>query len=203
MAAAAAAAASAVTKPLDVMVDIETLGTTDSAPVLSIGAVLFNADTDEEFGAKFHANLEVADDTPGEVISVSTIFWWLQQSDAARQAVACAERKPVVECLADFVAFASQGLGDPRNVRMWANSPSFDFVILRACMKRHAPDMKWPFSPFAERDVRTALRLTGVHVDRSGLTSHNALHDAVMQADAVRRAKKCIPLKAAVTPTPP
>ena len=179
-------------KPLDVSVDIETLGTDDSAPVLSIGAVLFNADAVEEFGAKFHVNLEVSDDTPGEVISVDTVFWWLQQGDEARHAVARAERKPVAECLAEFVAFASQGLGAPRNVRMWANSPSFDFVLLRACLKRHAPDMKWPFSPFAERDVRTALRLTGVRVDRSGLTSHNALDDAVMQAEAVRRAKMCI-----------
>ena len=177
-------------KPYDVMVDIETLGVTESAPVLSIGAVLFDADGEGTVGEPFHVHLEVSDNVEGEKIEVGAVLWWLQQGEAARKLVTDATRLPVATCLEQFIAFASQGLEDPSQVRMWANSPSFDFILLRACLKRHAPELKWPFSPFVERDVRTALRLTRTRVDRSGLTSHSALDDAIMQSRAVQEAKK-------------
>jgi exodeoxyribonuclease VIII len=69
---------------IDVMVDLETMGTSHTAPIIAIGAVVFgnNATHDnEEFYETI--SLQSAVDS-GAVIQPSTVLWWMQQSDEAR-----------------------------------------------------------------------------------------------------------------------
>ncbi|POO54357.1 hypothetical protein CPJ18_02345 [Agrobacterium rosae] len=63
---------------LDLMIDIETLGTAPGSVILSVGAVTFNAETGE-FGEGFYAAVEPQSAVDmGLTIDVSTLKWWME-----------------------------------------------------------------------------------------------------------------------------
>ena len=66
--------------------------------------------------------------------------------------------------------------------RVWAKGPDFDCVILASLF----PAIKWPF--WKHRDVRTVLDVAGIRDRKFEGTAHNALDDAVNQANALREA---------------
>ena len=75
-----------------IMIDLETMGVTPQAPIVSVGAVMFDPDT-RKIGRKmsgktFYAELdwEWQDRKPCE----STVQWWSEQSKEARDALGCA-----------------------------------------------------------------------------------------------------------------
>ena len=66
----------------NVMVDIETLGTSSNSVILSIGAVEFD---NENLGAEFEVYIDPESCTDhGLVIDAPTVMWWLGQSNEAR-----------------------------------------------------------------------------------------------------------------------
>ena len=67
----------------DIMLDIETLDTSPSAIVLSIGAVKFNS---VGLGDTFYVRLDSDPQLAlGRTQSEATLTWWAGQSDAARK----------------------------------------------------------------------------------------------------------------------
>jgi len=166
------------------MIDIETLASSEDALVLSIGAVVFNSD---RVVRDFYVNVDPYSQ-PGGHIEVSNIMWWLQQSDGARQAFFNEDypsQHPIValDRLADFYH-------DNKIAEVWANPPTFDLAVIRNLWKDTTgkySDMSfiWPWKK--EMCFRTAMRVAPnmERLKRDKASHHNALEDARHQAMAL------------------
>lgn len=170
----------------DLMIDLETLGIKPGYAILSIGACIFAPEiesTDKEIlKHSFYANIDRASCVEaGLLIDPDTELWWSQQSDAARLAFETPAPRPLEDVIQDFVLWMRKFPG--LIVNHWANSPSFDYIILKAAFE--AVGARWPFPFYKERDVRTLKNIFPPAVRHEG-EAHNALDDAVHQARQVQ-----------------
>ena len=170
----------------NVMVDIETLGVRTGSVVVSIGAIFFDPFSDK-LGVPFSISLSLQEQVDkGALVDISTVKWWMDQSDEAKKAAFFGGQEvPVVEGLNEFSAFLL--CSGAENLRLWSNGPSFDSVQLQSLYSRY--NIKWPARYNADRDCRTIFELAfpegTVPVEDVG-TAHNALDDATWQAKAVQ-----------------
>lgn len=169
------------------MLDIETMGTSPSSPILTIGAVFFEPSTGE-LGPQFYqvATLRSEMDN-GAVPDADTIMWWMQQSEQARSALA-AKAFPINEVLTNLSNFSLSHA--PANfIQVWGNGANFDNVLLRDAFRRAQTQPFWNF--WNDRDVRTIVELgrqLGFDPKRDMPFTgekHNALDDAIHQAKYV------------------
>jgi len=159
---------------MHIMVDLETMGTRPDAPIIAIGAVMFdgNAILDE-----FYVNIDLcsAVEDGGATIDPSTVMWWMKQSSDARSALE-ADCVSVAEGLDSFALWLSTV--EPEGI--WGNGASFDNTILSEAYARLGKKTPWPFRK--DRCYRTMKNMRGdIEMDRTG-THHNALDDARSQA---------------------
>ena len=162
-----------------IMIDLETLGTNPDAPIIAIGAVLFDPATGEQ-GATFYEAVDFEDACRRGAASGSTIKWWLGQSDAARAAVVKGEAL-LEDVLRRFRMFCVEESSAAPIV--WGNGATFDISILEHAHRQIGRNVPWKF--FDVRDCRTVAALgEGLDVDRSMAkgVAHHALDDAVSQA---------------------
>lgn len=162
---------------MDIMIDIETLGRTPGSVILSIGAICFD---NSGCGASFYEAISPASCTDaGLTIEADTVAWWMAQSDDARAAAFDPNAKHI-----NVVLFAlKQWFIDCGGDKPWSHGAAFDFPILEEAYRRTLM-MPAPWDFRNVRDTRTLYGLSGVKVDRSIGTHHNALDDAVAQAHA-------------------
>lgn len=165
---------------MDVMLDLETFDTKSSALVLSIGAVKF-----DRYGlhGSFYRVLSPCDQQArGRTVSASTAVWWMQQSDAARAAVANpSEIQSVEGALRDFAEFMQHGALDGG---LWGNGSDFDNAILGSLYDAYGLHKPWAYHQ--NRCYRTLKALYQRRRGRLGAvrdgTPHHALDDAMGQA---------------------
>lgn len=157
----------------DVMLDFETLGNGKDKCVCQVGAVYFDKITGA-LGPEFKANIDAAShEKHGGRIDANTVYWWLQQSDAARKSL-LDNRRDVVAVFTDLNQFLSTA------VRIWSHA-TFDFVTLVETMTQLS--IKPSFGYKKGLDLRTLTYLGGVKVNahlREG-THHDALEDCKFQ----------------------
>lgn len=164
-----------------VMVDLETLGTSADAVIMSIGAVRFDLETGDIDDLGFYASVSV--DSNLELkrrVSEDTLLWWLKQSPAA-QKVFHEPKIELPEALADF----SDWLGTDDNY-MWSNGADFDLPMIAHAYTQARIEVPWKF--WNSRCMRTYKNLPGaknIKFDAEGV-KHNALSDAVNQARQVQ-----------------
>ncbi|HCC7842253.1 TPA: 3'-5' exoribonuclease [Citrobacter freundii] len=172
------------------MIDMETMGNSPDAPIVSIGAVFFDPSTGNT-GAEFYRVVSLESSMSfGMKPDAARIQWWLKQSSEARSAILVDEAmglRESLELLADFIA--ENAANGSHTVQLWGNGCSFDNVILR---RAHALT-ETPFAvPFRnDRDVRTMVELgksVGINprydIPFEG-DMHNALSDARHQVKYV------------------
>ncbi|WP_165130382.1 3'-5' exonuclease [Affinirhizobium rhizoryzae] len=158
----------------DLMIDIETLGNRPGGVILSIGAVAFDADTGE-IGEEFYAAIDPETSSKvGLTTDISTMLWWMKQSEAAREE-AFSGKHSINMALTELSIFVKWQ--EPS--RVWAKPPSFDLVMLEAAFRACDQDIPWHFR--VHRDCRTIFDITGTKQPEVG-TAHNALDDAKAQA---------------------
>ena len=173
---------------LDGMVDIETLSTNTNAVILSIGAIKFDPQrisSEEELSKhSFYMNVDRNDCAfHGLHTSSETVTWWEQQSKEANNAL-LTDPQPLTFALTRFMQFMH---AEPRINKLWANSPSFDCIILREAF--NAVNIMWPFPFWQDRDVRTIKDMAFPNGDAPNFilgTAHNALDDCIGQARCVQ-----------------
>lgn len=166
-----------------IMLDLETLDTGPRSTILSIGAVRFTTNIlDMPYWDNFYVVVKPNQSKWGRTISADTVFWWLNQSDAARGALTNGKQAiELDQALNEFAAFAT----GPGNVdEMWGNGADFDNVILGSAFAD--VDIKRPWSYGRNRCFRTLKNIgiklpPGAGIERHG-THHNALDDAMYQA---------------------
>jgi exodeoxyribonuclease VIII len=160
------------------MLDIETMGTRLDAPIISIGAVSFNAMG--LTGHKFYRNVSLHSAVrTGAVIDPGTVLWWLRQDKVAQDALDESQDEAIDLELAlrDFMQFLCS-YGDSLK-GVWGNGATFDNVLMQESGRRCGVPM-WEF--WKDRCYRTIKSChPDVPLERHG-AHHNALDDAVSQA---------------------
>lgn len=163
------------------MVDLETLGNGSNAMIVAIGACSFLAPKE---GPTFYQVIDpVLSD--GD-IDASTVKWWLEQSDEARKALLVHDSVSLKRALDNLNVFLAASLVPSDRLCIWGNGATFDNVILANAYRRNGIATPWRF--WNDRCYRT---LKNLHPDiplpkRTG-THHNALDDAITQAEHARR----------------
>ncbi|HFQ7189811.1 TPA: 3'-5' exoribonuclease [Klebsiella variicola] len=177
-------------QPIDyvhVMVDLETMGKKHNAPIVAIGAVVFDPATGS-IGESFYKVVCLESSVNwGAVIDPSTVIGWLKQSSEARSEIVNDDAIPLLDALLQFREFVSDNVaGGSKKAQVWGNGASFDNSILRSSYDCIAEDYPWEY--WNDRDVRTMVEL-GQAISFDPKTAipfegsrHNALADAIHQA---------------------
>ncbi|HFZ1503936.1 TPA: 3'-5' exoribonuclease [Klebsiella pneumoniae] len=180
-------------QPIDyvhIMVDLETMGKKHNAPIVAIGAVVFDPATGS-IGESFYKVVCLESSVNwGAVIDPSTVIWWLKQSSEARSAIVNDDAIPLQDALLQFREFVSDNVaGGSKKAQVWSNGASFDNSILRSSYDCIAEDYPWEY--WNDRDVRTMVEF-GQAISFDPKTTipfegsrHNALADAIHQAHYV------------------
>jgi len=172
----------------DVMVDLETMGTSVDTQVLSIGAVRFRMGVQDDVTSilererGFYAVLDIDEQADkGRTTTSSTLDWWANQSKEAR-AVFEEPRQDVATVLDSFSTFCDGAK------RIWGNGNMFDNAIMRSLYDTY--DRNYPVEYWKDLDVRTLTWLWNFLTDWRSKgkrptvvlgEEHNALDDARRQ----------------------
>ena len=165
-----------------VMVDLETLSTSDNALIVSIGAVRFNPLAPEVFD-RFHIGIDL-DSLPANAygfdISPGTVGWWLASDRAAgREALKQIDKTDIGSALDGFALW----LGE--DAKVWGNGVAFDNVILRNAYVKLGLQCPWGF--WDDRCYRTIKNLAPeLKAERIG-AHHSALDDALTQVSHLQK----------------
>lgn len=159
------------------VLDLETLGNGNKAVITQIGAVVFSLENG--IIDKFHirVNPQSCVDA-GMEMDVSTILWWLKQSDAARSEFEKVQIS-LDAALKGFSEFCQRNIDKDSGV--WGNGVAFDNVILSNAYK--LTGLKQPWMYWQDRCYRTLKQLLKcIPADEYGV-AHNGLDDAIKQAN--------------------
>lgn len=189
---------------MDIIVDIETLGTRPGCPITEIGACAVDPFTGKivaNFSRRICTGFSMAD--VETAAAGNTYFGWRIERDTARWWLADAKRRETLrrtlagfnaplECvvLDVFSEWLARHMPENNEThRIWANGPSFDLAILEAAYVSNG--MRRPWICWQERCVRTALELAeyvkgSVPWEERG-PRHRALCDARHEARKLYR----------------
>lgn len=177
---------------LNVMVDIETFGRRPRGLVVSIGAVVFSShealslrDTVTEFHAVLSWEAALAESRFEK--NLDTLEWWHKKNPEAYARLRVLMKDSTlntIQLLDQFCKWVAPFC--EKGAKVWANSPSFDLVLLENTAKEVG--IRFPITYNAENDYRTLTNLV------YGSTSkprppENIAHDAL--ADARFQARVC------------
>ena len=181
-------------RTINIMMDIETTGVRPGCRVLSIGLV--------EFDEKGTIDSLLVHPKLSDQVGVDdgkTMGWWDTQSAEAKSVFAdnhilgesveyvYKRIKTFIDDLVDARKTLSQGL-EKVDVCIWGNGATFDNSIVQHMF--YAKGLPIPWNTFGDRCYRTAINMLGrPSLQRSGV-HHNALDDAMYQADCLIKAIK-------------
>lgn len=161
----------------EVMVDLETLGSTPGSVIISIGAVFFGRGMPEAQWRNFEVPvISVAScEAAGLHQDAATVQWWAEQAAEARTVVDAAK-------VGGFhLAWALQELRDvfPLGAKLWGNGADFDNVLLSCAYAATGIEPPWKF--YNNRCFRTMKNESTVAAPSFLGVKHNALADALHQ----------------------
>lgn len=170
----------------NIMIDIETLSTDTNAAIIAIAAVYFDPETGD-LGKSFYTKVNIQSNINGKrIIDGSTLVWWMQQDDDARNEAF--ELNHTQPSLTDAIKLFSEFI-DTETSKVWGNGSVFDITILETAFKLTKTKLPWKF--WNVRDVRTVVELgylIGFNPKKDmpfeGV-KHNALDDSKHQAKYV------------------
>lgn len=196
---------------LELMIDIESLGTTAGSPVVTIGAVLFDPYSCDSAEALAERAMMIRVDVSDSVnlsrgVEGGTLRWWFEQHDDAIKALVGDDCVPMQEALQKLWRYCHErgrfvnkeffdGLSDmPKTNRYWAKDPDFDMQLMRYYYEHPDLDAKMPWMFWECRSVRTMQDLAWPNgstehpsFDVPGV-AHDARYDAIVQAMMIQAA---------------
>lgn len=168
---------------INVMVDLETLGTQPGSVILSIGAVLFDPKLPPGscIGKEFYCvvNQESSIDY-AMTVSQDTLDWWMKQSPEAREVLSEAADPEQSNILPDSLQMLADFI--PIGAKVWSNGANFDQPLLDVAYDRCALPLPWKY--YNSRCYRTLVALYPYEksIRPPVVCAHNALEDAKWQA---------------------
>lgn len=168
---------------MDIMLDLETMGTNNNAAIVAIGAVAFEYDPNKSVKEMtrdtFYTTVSLTSAVKNHgVMDAGTVIWWLQQSEAARNELT--KPGPMDLTMALFAFNNWMATFNIDEMKVWGNGSDFDNVVLRNAYINNGVPVPWRYNQ--NRCYRTfkAEFGDGVIVPNVG-TAHNALDDAIYQ----------------------
>ncbi len=179
-----------------IMIDVETLDLSPTSAVLAIGAVRLHENLDlsifddiesntrkvPQYFFMEHLNLYEILANKKLTSSQETLVFWKKHALMYNILAHCsAQFNPIIESLTKFNNWLNT-FGNSNKQYIWANSPSFDLVILKNLYDIY--NMKLEIDFRNERDCRTITAMTNTDkIEKPAkMISHNPIHDAVFQA---------------------
>lgn len=176
---------------VDLMVDLETLGTTPGSTIFQIAAVEFDLLTGD-----IHDTLNVIADISGDVIDAeggTLLFWVDENAERFRELLLRGQKDGIspTEALVKFDGWVRERieLSGRENVFLWGNGIGNDNLWLREAYRKAG--LTWPIHFRNDRDVRTVRELSYLRnrfrrdyagEARTNDRAHDALSDAIFQA---------------------
>jgi len=165
----------------NVMLDLETLGTSPGCIILSIGAVFFDKNG---LGQEFYQTIDVQSSIDaGLTMSGGTFKWWMGQPGAARKAL-FEDTAHLNVALLEFGGWLAEHC-DTKTVKVWGNGSDFDNPILGTAYEKLGMGVPWNF--WNNRCYRTTCDVLGDTQRKQQGVHHHALDDAKSQAQHLRR----------------
>lgn len=179
---------------IDIMTDIETLGTNSDSTIIQISAIAFNIET----GEHLRSFNQIADISQNDFMNVdgTTIKWWMNTNKELLQELLNNGKYSSDEILKNFNNWITdiQYEYGQKEVYLWGNGILFDNKMIQ-----HQLDslcIKYPIFYKNDRDVRTivdlASRKLGItekelkdKFNDDNLVAHNALDDVKYQINLV------------------
>lgn len=163
---------------VNVMLDLETLGTSAGCAILSIGAQTFRSPNRSRF---YYEKIDPASSRLYLREDIETLRWWNRQDRRMKEeAFSGTTELPAV--LDDFAAWLKDISSDPDKLFVWGNGADFDQPILAAAYERL--DRPIPWKPWHALCYRTLKELLPqVKAPPRASVSHHALEDAIYQAE--------------------
>lgn len=161
-----------------IMVDLETFSTANNALIVTLGAVLFDANTILD---RFSVGIEPSDaQRYGLHVDAATVMWWMDpERDAARRILFEQAKVDLDSALMGFKQWVEQVPEDERG-SVWGNGATFDNVKLKSAYD--AARLDYPFTYKQDECYRTLKnRCPNIEFTRVGLL-HVAVDDAESQA---------------------
>lgn len=163
-----------------VMLDLECMGSKSDSAIVSIGAVVVNLLSGKVHENVFYQTVSLQSSVQyGGKIYPDTVMWWLQQSEAARNAIRPdTNTVTIATALASFRTWMSYR---STQVTVWGNGADYDNIVLTSAYERLGAPCPWNFR--ANRCYRTLKNIyPEIELVRTG-EHHNALDDAISQAN--------------------
>lgn len=164
------------TRPSNIMLDLETLGTEPGCAILSIGAALFGKGSLHD-GFYIRISLKSSQDY-GLTIDADTLEWWTRQPHKVF-AEAMTGGNSLDAAMFQFRKWI-ENLHLPPNWTIWSNGASFDAPVLEAAFRKLR--MQPPWTHLQERCFRTLRALDPNEPKVEPAIKHHALEDAKAQA---------------------
>ena len=166
----------------NIMIDLETMGTSSNAAIVSIAAVEFDINTGE-VGRVFYHKVDLQSCLNiGLTVEASTIEWWMKQADDVRYELFI-DSLQIQLVLMQFRSF----LSDIPNALLWGNSAKFDLCKLENAYSKCFHWVLWTHEQ--ERDVRTFQsifpEIKKDLIAKRENSAHNAINDCLFQIEYV------------------
>ena len=180
---------------LDVMTDIETLGTKSDSTIFQISAIAFDIKTGEHYNT-FNV---VADIEKNNKLTIdgSTLKWWLNTDKELLSKLLNSGTGSSDQMIFEFHNWLNCLSDDTRDVHLWGNGILFDNKMIEHQMELLG--LKYPIFYRNDRDMRTLMDLACQKVGMSekgfketyglkNLVAHDAFDDVKWQIDIVVKA---------------
>lgn len=172
--------------PVHVAIDLETLDTRPSAAVVSVGLAAFTV-TGGLIGSYYGVFETKPQTTDGRTRSKDTMAWWEEQPEDVRSVLTDPAAVPPVTGLRHVDSFFSRFQNNTYCIEgVWGFGSDFDNATLIDMFATYSIELPWHYK--ANRCGRTLVGLVNVPKPPSKGTHHNALDDAVWQAEWFRAA---------------
>ena len=178
-----------------IMLDLETFDNGSNSLVCALGAVRFDPRTGELGETFYRVPLDMRNQQTkyGRTVNVDTVLFWMEQEKAARDAIlrpGSEAHVPTLQMLSEFQEFVGVG-----GTYVWGNGTSFDNTILRNLYEGAGLIAPWRYeNDMCYHTVKTlAMSRSPTWLVR-GTVKHNALEDAIFQANQLAEFYKCVSL---------
>lgn len=161
---------------IHIMIDIETYDIVPSAVILSIGAT--EIDPHDSMASSFYRELDINTQYL-RTKSVDTMNWWAQQGNPPVLGTL-----NIIDALYDFRDWLASLRKTPI---IWCKGTNFDISILTHAFDQFSVPIPWKYNNV--RDCRTVFKIAGLVPKKAG---HNALQDAIEQAEDLKAAMRIL-----------
>lgn len=173
---------------VDVMIDLETLGTDPGSVILSIGAICVPGPEVDRY-EQFYTRIDPLDALyRGLSIDPKTVEWWRNQSQTAWRAsvLGGGSLEGALDAFSlwlEKLRAGQESAATGVSLRLWGDSAAFDLGLLKAAYKVSGLPVPWHYRE--EYCYRTLRQLKNSDKPKAKL-QHDALSDAKAQLEHLR-----------------